>query len=110
MSRKLLFAVLIVSFANVALANDGEALFKANGCTLCHHPQEDKMEQGLGPSLQQIADAYGDDSEAMRAFLRGNAKPRVYPDHYVIMKAQLTRVAGLSDEHLNAIVEFILRR
>lgn len=110
MSKRLLLAVFFLAVPIAVPANDGEALFKANRCTLCHHPEENKMEQGLGPSLMQIVAVYRGEPGAMRAFLRGKAEPRLYPEHYVIMKGQLSRIVGLSDDDLNAIVQFILNR
>ena len=108
MTARVLVAASMMIASSIAFASQGEALFKSNGCPLCHHPEEDRMEQGLGPSLAQVAEAYRGDSDAMQAFLRGKAEPRVFPEHFVIMKGRLVRIASLSDEHLNALVEFIL--
>lgn len=108
MSARVLVAASMLLVSCMAFANQGEALFKANGCPLCHHPRESRMEQGLGPSLAQVAEPYRGDPDAMQAFLRGKANPRVLPEHFDIMKGQLVRIASLSDEHLSAIVEFIL--
>jgi cytochrome c len=93
--------------AGPALAADGAALFQSKGCSACHHATEDRSAQGLGPSLQQVAEAYGGDSEAVEAFLKGEGEPKVYPDKYPIMKTQLGITKALPEEELQALASYL---
>jgi cytochrome c len=68
----------------------------------------DRIDKGLGPSLAQIADAYREDPAKLMEFLRGKAEPRLYPDKYQLMKAQLPRVMSLSDDALHTLADFVL--
>lgn len=93
-----------------AFASEGGALFEANGCAACHHPEEDRTDQGLGPSLGQIAAAYRGQPGKLVEFLRGDAEPIVYPEKYTLMKTQLPRVMSLSDAELSTLAAYMMAR
>ncbi|NPA13152.1 MAG: c-type cytochrome, partial [Aquificae bacterium] len=54
---------------------NGQALFNSKGCAACHPATTD----GVGPSLQKIAQAYGGDTQKLIQFLKGEGKPIVDP-------------------------------
>lgn len=99
---------LLLGVATSVSAGDGEDLFNANGCPACHHPTENRVEKGLGPSLTGIAEAYRGEPRALVEFLRGDADPRLHPDKYPLMKAQLARLINLSESELRALAEHLL--
>jgi len=107
MLRTATTVVLLVS-CTPALAANAEALFEANGCAACHHPTEDRVAKGLGPSRAQISDAYAGRAEQMVAFLRGDSEPILYPDKYTLMKTQLPRLSALNDEELRSLANYLL--
>ena len=108
MLRKQLLAALLV-ISSPALADEAGKLFQANGCSACHHPEEDRTDRGLGPSLSQIAEAYRGRPEKLVEFLRGDSEPMLYPEKYPLMKAQLPRVMSLGDAELRALANYLLQ-
>ena len=102
----------VLFFVTVASAADGQALFSAKACTVCHHPTTDQTPMGLGPSLQMISSAYTSDGgkEALVRFLAAEpgAEPKVKPELYPIMKAQQALTRSFSDEERAAIADYIL--
>ena len=102
---------LIMALAAVcpsALAAGGASLFQANGCAACHDATMNRIDKGLGPSLAQIADAYRQSPEALVEFLQGKAGPRLYPDKYPLMKAQLPRIMSISDTAIRSLADYLL--
>lgn len=59
-------AALTLGATGQALANDGEALLKANGCLSCHA----KNEKVVGPSYQSVADKYRGDKDAVASLVQ----------------------------------------
>ncbi len=105
---KKVIATAVLGFAvtvSGAMAADGEALFKSNGCAACHQANV----KTVGPSLKEIAQAYKGKEGDMIKFLKGEAKPIVDPAKFGIMKPQLNKTKNMSEEELKALVEFMLK-
>jgi cytochrome c len=78
----------------------GQILFEGVGnCVACH--QVDK--KIIGPSIQEIAKIYKDNSADMVLFLKGEGKPIVDPSQYEVMKTNFTITKTLSDQELQAL-------
>lgn len=82
----------------------GEDIFKAKGCTVCHHPEIDTT----GPALKKISQFYKGKKEDLIAFLKGKKDPIVDPSKFTIMKPQINITKNLSDEELSALADYIL--
>ncbi len=83
---------------------NGDTLFKAKGCSACHHPQK----EGVGPSLSKISKVYNKDKSRLINFLKGKEKPIVEPQKFGIMSPQLNTTKVMSDDELSALADFIL--
>jgi cytochrome c len=108
---KALFAVFAISTLFVAVpsfAANGEQIFRSNDCIVCHDATRDQVAEGLGPSLKMIAAAYKGKEDALIRFLKGEGKPRLYPEEYPIMEGQLDSIRGLSDDGRKALATFLL--
>lgn len=81
---------LLMGAGNVAA--DGTQLFKDLNCAICHNPTQDWREQGLGPSLTIIAEAYAGRQDVLVNFLAGEGKPKISPDLYPVMELQLATI------------------
>ncbi len=90
--------------AGSVLAADGKAVFQSKGCTACHQPQVDTV----GPALKKIAKAYDGKKEELIKFLKGEAKPKVWPDKFPMMQPQLNTTKALSKGDLEALADYIL--
>ncbi|RUM29698.1 MAG: cytochrome C [Aquifex sp.] len=82
---------------------NGKKIFQGKGCNSCHQPAADTV----GPALKKIAQAYSSAGELVK-FLKGEAKPKVDPAKFAIMKPQLMQLKGLSEQELKDLAAFIL--
>lgn len=85
-------------------ADRGKKLFNDNGCLACHQLNT-KL---VGPSLKDISMAYTGNKEGLAAFLRGNGDAIVDPAQEALMQPQIPITQAMSDEELNAVVDYIL--
>lgn len=82
----------------------GKNLFNGKGtCLACHKPNQ----KIIGPSIVEIAKIYKDQNADMISFLKGNAEPIVDPSQYEVMKANFQITKKMSDQELEAIVEYM---
>ncbi|WP_457635876.1 c-type cytochrome [Persephonella sp.] len=84
---------------------NGEALFKAKGCSACHQPEK----ESVGPSLSKISQVYSKDKSKLISFLKGEGKPIVDPQKFGIMSPQLSATKDMSDKELSALADYILK-
>ncbi|HHG74080.1 MAG TPA: c-type cytochrome [Persephonella sp.] len=84
---------------------NGEALFKAKGCSACHQPEK----ESVGPSLSKISQVYSKDKSKLISFLKGEGKPIVDPQKFGIMSPQLSATKNMSDKELSALADYILK-
>lgn len=112
--RKLVSLVISLAFiATGALYADvakGEKVYKAKGCSSCHHPTKDQMAQGMGPSYVMVAAAYKKDGgkDALLKFFEGKGEPKVAPEKFSTMKGQLRNIKRLSDAEKSDLADFIM--
>lgn len=82
----------------------GKNLFNGKGtCLACHKPNQ----KIIGPSIVEIAKIYKEQNADMISFLKGNAEPIVDPSQYEVMKANFQITKKMSDQELEAIVEYM---
>ncbi len=84
---------------------NGETIFKAKGCSACHHSKN----EGAGPSLSKISEVYNKDKNRLINFLKGKEKPIVDPQKFGIMSPQLNTTKLMSDDELSALADYILK-
>lgn len=82
----------------------GKKLFNGKGtCLACHKPDQ----KIIGPSIVEIAQIYKDQNADMVEFLKGNSQPIVDPSQFEVMKANFQITKKMSDQELEAIVEYM---
>ena len=87
-------------------ANDqGEEIFKSNGCIFCHNL---KSSSGTIPSLPELAKAYKGKKEQLIKFLKGEAQSIIRPERSATMKRQVEKTKALSDAERAALADFML--
>ena len=109
----ILFMVCLAATLSIRVAGSGEsesgkAIFEKRGCAACHDRTEDQTADRLGPSLQQIAEAYKGHEGDFSKFLKCESKPLVDEPRFAIMHDQVVKVKGMSDAELRALEKFIL--
>jgi len=97
-------AVCILAIST-AYADDGEAIFKSQGCMLCHKKQSSSK---VNPSLTDISQAYQGKEEQLVKYLNGESEAIVKPEKSGMMKRQIEKTKKLSDADRKAMADFIL--
>jgi cytochrome c551/c552 len=87
-----------------ASSPNGQQLFQSKGCAACHQASADTV----GPSLKKIAGAYAGKKDQLVKFLKGEHDAIVDPAKFGIMQPQLATTKAMSEQELNALVDFIL--
>jgi cytochrome c len=96
--------VCMIAF-NAAWAEDGEAIFKSHGCTVCHKKESSSK---VNPSLTEIAAAYQGKQEQLIQYLNGESESIVRPEKASLMKRYIKRTKALSDEERKALADFLV--
>ena len=105
-SGVILVIFLCLFFVTTLSANEqGEEIFKSNGCIFCHKPG---TSTGTIPSLPEIAKAYKGKKEQLTKFLKGETQSIIRPKRSATMKRQIEKTKALSDSERSALVDFIL--
>ena len=102
-----LAATLSLRVAGSGGSESGKAIFEKRGCGACHDRTEDQTADRLGPSLQQIAEAYKGHEGDFSKFLKCESKPLVDTPRFSIMHDQIVKVKDMSDAELKALEKFI---
>ena len=100
----LIFAACILAL-NTARAEEGEAIFKSQGCISCHKKAGASK---VNPSLAEIAAAYQGKPEQLIKYLQGESEAVVRPQKASIMKRYVKRTQALSDAERQALADYIL--
>ncbi|WP_457624100.1 c-type cytochrome [Persephonella sp.] len=98
------FVIVAAGFTSAA-AVDGKEIFEKNTCAICHKETKD----AVGPSLKTIAEYYKNNPEQLKNFLKGQAEPIIWPDKFNMMKPQMGKLKALTEEELDALVDFMLK-
>lgn len=86
-------------------AEDGEAIFKAQGCRSCHRPTSSSK---VNPSLADIAQAYQGKDDQLLSYLKGESDPIVKPEKASLMKRHIEKTKALSDQDRKALADYLL--
>jgi cytochrome c551/c552 len=88
-----------------AAAEQGETIFKSQGCTACHRVESSSK---VNPSLTEIARAYSGKADQLVRYLNGETDALVKPEKSSMMKRYLQRTQKLSGEDRQALADFIM--
>ena len=102
----LISAVCMVAM-NTARADDGETIFKSQGCMSCHKKESTSK---VNPSLTDIATAYQGKQAQLIKYLKGESEAIVRPEKASLMKRHIEKTKKLSDADLKALADFLLRQ
>lgn len=116
--KKIVFILFLVGLAGniprVDAGSDeienGKVIFEKRGCGACHDPATDQSVLGLGPSVQQICEAYKGHEGDLSKFLKCESKPRVDPARFSTMHEQIVKVKGMSAPELEALQKFLCHK
>jgi cytochrome c len=92
---------------NTARADEGETIFKSQGCMSCHKKVSTSK---VNPSLTDIATAYQGKQEQLIKYLKGESEAIVRPEKANLMKRRIEKTKKLSEGDLKALVDFLLRQ
>jgi len=92
---------------STAFADDGEAIFKSQGCMSCH---KNESTSKVNPSLTEISQAYQGKEEQLVKYLKGESEAIVRPEKSNLMKGKIGKTKMLSGEDLKALTDFLLRQ
>jgi len=102
-----LVGILTLTVAGSGASESGKVIFEKRGCGACHDRTKDQTIDGLGPSLNQIAEAYKGRKGDFSKFLKCESTPLVDKARFSIMHEQVVKVKDLSDSELKALEKFI---
>lgn len=88
-------------------SGSGFRLFEERGCGACHDRTKDQTIYRLGPSLEQIAEAYKGHEGDLEVFLKGGCDPIVDEARYEIMHGEIVKIKGLSDSQIEDLRKYI---
>ena len=102
-----IWMISVVCFVAIstAMADEGETIFKSQGCRLCHK-KESKSK--VNPSLTEISQAYQGKEAQLIQYLQGNAEAIVRPEKANLMKRHLEKTKKLSDADLKSLAGYLL--
>lgn len=103
----LLFGAACILAVNAAGADEGETIFKSQGCSSCHKKERASK---VNPSLTEISSAYQGKEEQLIKYLKGESEAVVRPEKAFLMKRHIEKTKKLSDADLIALVDYLLHQ
>jgi cytochrome c len=102
----ILIISMVCMFAiSAACADDGEAIFKSQGCMSCHKKESSSK---VNPSLSEISQAYQGKEAQLVKYLKGESEAIVRPEKSSMMKRQIEKTKNLTDADCKALADFIM--
>jgi len=98
-------SVVCIVAINTALADEGETIFKSQGC-MSRHKKEGTPK--VNPSLAEISRAYQGKEEQLIRYLHGDSEAIVRSEKSNLMKCQIEKTKDLSQADLKALVDYFL--
>ena len=102
-----IISIVCIFVVNTAGADEGESIFKSQGCMLCHKKESASK---VNPSLTEISQAYQGKEEQLIKYLKGESEAIVRPEKANLMKRQIIKTKKLSEADLKALVDYILQQ
>jgi cytochrome c len=98
-------SILLIVALNAARAEEGETIFKSQGCSSCH---KIKSTSKVNPSLTEISMTYQGKQEQLIKFLKGESEAIVRPEKAYLMKRHIEKTKKLPDADLKALTGYLL--
>ncbi len=92
---------------NTALADEGETIYKSQGCISCHKKESASK---VNPSLTEISQAYQGKEAQLIRYLKGESEAIVRPEKSNLMKRHIEKTKALSDSDRKSLADYILRQ
>ena len=92
---------------NTALADEGETIYKSQGCISCHKKESTSK---VNPSLTEISQAYQGKEAQLIRYLKGESEAIVRPEKSNLMKRHIEKTKALSDSGRKSLADYILRQ
>ena len=102
-----IISVVCIFTISTAFADDGEAIFKSQGCMSCHKKEGTSK---VNPSLTEISQAYQGKEEQLIKYLRGESEAIVRPEKSNLMKRKIEKTKNLSDADLKSLADYLLQQ
>lgn len=102
-----MICVICIVTLNTALADEGETIFKSQGCVSCHKKESTSK---VNPSLTEISRAYQGKEEQLIKYLKGESEPIVRPQKASLMKRKIEKTKSFSDADLKALAGYLVRQ
>jgi len=90
---------------SAAYADDGEAIFKSQGCMSCHKKESSSK---VNPSLIEISTAYQGKEAQLIKYLQGESDAIVRPDKANLMRRHIEKTKKLSESDLKLLADYLL--
>ena len=100
-----MIGVVCIFAINIAMADEGETIFKSQGCISCHKKESASK---VNPSLTEISMAYQGKEVQLVKYLTGESEAIVRPEKSNLMKRQIEKTKNLSQADLKALVDYFL--
>ena len=101
----LIWVFCMFAMNHVAAADEGETIFKSQGCMACHKNQSTSK---VNPSLTEISMAYQGKVQQLIKYLQGESDAIVKPEKANLMRRYVEKTKNLSDSDRKALAEYIL--
>jgi cytochrome c len=101
----LIISMICMVAISTACADDGEAIFKSQGCMSCHKKESSSK---VNPSLSEISQAYQGKEGQLVKYLKGESEAIVRPEKSSMMKRQIEKTKNLTDADCKALADFIM--
>jgi len=100
------FSLIITFFSSSVAADEmnGQVIFEAKGCVMCHQKDMDTV----GPSLRTIAIGYSGREGTLVAYLKGEGSPIIDPTRASVMTPQLVKIRTLFESEFRDLAEYIV--
>ena len=95
---------LMVGTMLLAADTGGEATFQSLKCYICHKPDR----RSAGPSLPEIAKAYGGQQQQLAQYLKGESEPLLDFGNQHLMQGKLEKTKEISDGERRDLADYIL--
>jgi cytochrome c len=102
----LCISILLIMALNTTRADEGEIIFKSQGCNSCHKKESTSK---VNPSLSEISQAYQGKEEQLIKYLQGASEAIVRPEKANLMKRHIEKAKKLSDADRKALADYLLR-
>ena len=106
MNKLIVLVIVVLIGATASLgADEGETIFKSQGCMSCHRPESISK---VNPSLSDISRAYSGKEDQLIRYLKGETESIVKPEKASMMKRYIQKTQALSDQERKALAVFIM--